>query len=97
MTGTTKRKTTRRTRKPKAPVFTPIEQPAGARPILSPENQVVFHNLLTSLEPTELSGATKVLDAIASNPLLMEGYKKVFRFWRIYRRENQPPSEVTFS
>lgn len=64
--------------------FQPIVAPEGAKAILSPENQIRFHTMLSGMTDDERRGAVLVLNAIAANPLLEDGYRRFFRFWRQY-------------
>ncbi len=84
-TATKKPARKRAPRKPKEPAFSPIapEQVTKTK-ILSDENQVYFHTLFMGLTPEQKQGATMVLNAVAGAPILNEGYRKFFSFWRAY-------------
>lgn len=77
-----------RTRKPKAPAqpagFQPITVPEGAKEVLTPQNQIAFYNMFMAFNPEQRAAVVLVLNAIASKPLLDDGYRKFFRFWRAF-------------
>ncbi len=79
---------------PKAKVapFVAIVAEPGDRDMLSAPNQEVLHNLFQSFTPEQQSAITQWMNTIANAPVLTDGYKKVFRFWRRWQTTHQQAS-----
>ena len=82
----------RKAPKTKVAPFVAIVPSAGEKDMLSASNQEVLHNLFQSFTPEGQAAITQWMNTIATSPVLTDGYKKVFRFWRVWRSTHQPAS-----
>lgn len=76
--------TKRTTKKVVQPTFEPLKAPDGSKEILSAENQIRFYNMFVGLSPEQRTAVVAVLNAISTAPMLDDGYRKFFRFWRVF-------------
>jgi hypothetical protein len=76
----------KRTATPSTPIFQPITVPEGAKAVLTPANLVLFNTMFIAFSPEQKAAVTLVLNEISrtGGPLLTDGYRKFFRFWRVY-------------